>query len=125
MTSITVTHNTDHSQFYADFAQLGKLGHQARHNGKEALEEVAQQFEAIFLNIALKSMREANESFAKDSPFNSQESRIYRDMLDNQLSLNMTKGPGIGLAKTLVQQLSKYLPQDQRQASSSKIDLAI
>ncbi len=125
MESFSVNSTVDRTRFYADFAQLGDLGNKAKSNSEEALHEVAEQFESIFLNIALKSMRDANEAFAKDSPFNSQESRFYRDMLDNQLSLSMTKGEGIGLAKTLVQQLSQYLPQNQRLASDSTIDVAI
>ena len=125
MDGLSVKTSVDRTQFYADFSELSKLGSKARENSKEALEEVAQQFESIFLNIALKSMRDANEFFSKDSPFNSQESRFYRDMLDNQLSLTLSKGEGIGLAKTLVQQLSHYLPENQRSTSGSAVDVAI
>lgn len=70
-----------------------------------AFKEVAKQFESIFINIMLKNMRQANAVFEKDSLFNSNESRMYRDMYDNQMSLNLSNGKGIGLADTLYRQL--------------------
>jgi flagellar protein FlgJ len=56
----------------------------------------------------LKSMRAATEVLAKDNPLNSQASKQYQDMYDQQLSVSLSKeGGGIGLADVLVRQLSK------------------
>ncbi|WP_416398342.1 flagellar assembly peptidoglycan hydrolase FlgJ [Allohahella sp. A8] len=71
----------------------------------EALKTVARQFEAIMMNEVMKSMRAANEVFAKDSPFNSSATDMYEDMLDQQMTLNMSTGKGSGLADMLVRQL--------------------
>lgn len=113
------------AQIYTDFSGLQKLRGEAKSNSSEALRQVAEQFESIFVGIALKSMRSANEAFGKDSPFNSQESRLYRDMLDNQLSLTLTQGKGIGLADSIVKQLSAYLPENQKSAAPSKVDISL
>jgi len=102
-----------HAQVYTDLAGLNELRSAKPGQEAENLREIAGQFESIFIGIALKSMRNANEVFAQDSPFNSQESKMYRDMLDNQLSLTLTQGKGIGLADSIVRQLSPYLPESK------------
>ncbi|GAA3953812.1 flagellar assembly peptidoglycan hydrolase FlgJ [Allohahella marinimesophila] len=71
----------------------------------EALKTVARQFEAIMMGEVMKSMRAANEVFAKDNPFNSSATDMYEDMLDQQMTLNMSSGKGSGLADMLVRQL--------------------
>lgn len=90
---------------YTDLAALNKLKTSAVKNDPGAIKEVAKQFESIFLNMMLKSMRAANESFAENDIFNSKESRFYQEMLDQQYSLSMSKSQGIGLAKIIEKQL--------------------
>ncbi len=115
------------AQVYTDLAGLDKLRHSAKNNDTGALRELAGQFESIFISIALKSMRAANEAFAKDSYFDSEESRFYRDMFDNQMSLTLSQGKGIGLADSLVKQLSAYLPENQQliDADTPEIDISL
>ncbi len=103
---------TSTADIYTDFSGLGKLKNLAANDGKAALQEVAQQFEAIFLNIALKSMRDANAAFSKDSYFDSNQSKMYQDMLDQQMSVSLTEGKGMGLADVLVKQMAKYVPDE-------------
>ncbi len=104
------------ADIYTDFAGLGKLKNLAGADGKAALEEVARQFESIFLNIALKSMRDANAAFSEGSYFDSNQSRMYRDMLDQQMSVSLTEGKGLGLADVLVKQMAKYVPDEATDA---------
>jgi flagellar protein FlgJ len=80
-------------------------------NEKQALEKIAKQFEGIFLNMMLKSMRSANDVFAKDSFLNTQQVKFYQDMLDNELSVSLSNSHGIGLAEVLVKQLDRYVEQ--------------
>jgi flagellar protein FlgJ len=87
---------------YTDFGALAELRANARENPDTALQEVARQFESIYLKMMLKSMREA--SFG-DPLFDSQGGEVYRDMFDNQLALQMSQGKGLGLAEMLVKQL--------------------
>lgn len=111
------------AQVYTDLAGLGELNTKGDETGAEALHEVARQFESIFLGIALKSMRSANEAFAQDNYFDSNESKLYQDMLDQQLSLTLTQGKGIGLAQSLFEQLSQYLPENQKLQAGAGLDL--
>lgn len=87
--------------FYTDFQGLTALKAGAREQSPEALKAVAKQFEALFLQMMLKSMREASEG---DPLFDGEHTALYRDMYDKQLSLDLSE-KGIGLAEVLVRQL--------------------
>lgn len=98
------------AQVYTDFSGLNALKARARTDKQAALEEVAKQFESLFLSEMLKSMRKAGEVFAEGNYLNSHESALYRDMFDSQVSLSMAGGSGTGLAEALVRQLGKQVP---------------
>lgn len=72
---------------------------------KAALTEAAKQFEAIFTQMLLKSMRKAQDVLESDSPFNSQSTKFYRDMHDQQMSLEMSSNGSLGLTDLIVRQL--------------------
>tara|TARA_R110001583_G_scaffold169045_1_gene321935 strand:- start:53 stop:1009 length:957 start_codon:yes stop_codon:yes gene_type:complete len=91
-----------------DIQGLDKLRRAAQNGDDAALEEAAKQFEAIFVQMMLKSMRKAQDVMAdKDSPFNSEQVKFYRDMHDQQLASDMSNNGSIGLADIIMQQLSK------------------
>jgi len=72
---------------------------------KAALQEAAQQFEAIFMKMLLKSMRKAQEVLESDSPFNSQSTKFYRDMHDQQMAVELSSNGTLGLSELIVRQL--------------------
>jgi len=96
------------SDSYLDNTSLNKLKNQSNMNSKEALKAVASEFESIFMKMMLKSMRDA--SFG-DPLFNSESAKFYRDMHDDQLTLNLSKQGGVGIADMMVKQLEQYLPK--------------
>lgn len=98
------------ARVYTDLNGLNALKVQARTDKKAALEEVARQFESLFLSEMLKSMRKAGDVFSEGNYLKSNQSDFYRDMFDNQMSLTMAGGQGAGLAEALVRQLSKQIP---------------
>jgi len=72
---------------YLDFNGLANLRGQANQNNPEALKQTAQQFEGIFIQMMLKSMRDAN-SVMKSDLNSSNEMNTYQDMYDKELSDN-------------------------------------
>ena len=88
---------------YLDFGGLGALKGQARTDAKSATRETAQQFEAMFLQMMMKTMRDATpkadlvESSAKDT---------FEGMFDKEVSVSMAKRNALGLADMLV----KHMP---------------
>ncbi len=97
---------------YTDLQGLAALRRDARAQDPAALREAARQFEAVFTRMMLESMRDASGG---DPMFDSEESRFYRDMFDQQLSVEMTRGRGLGLADMLVAQVmrSGLVPPEQ------------
>lgn len=98
-----------------DIAGLDTLRRAAQSGDKKALKEAAQQFEGIFVQMMLKSMRKAQDVMAdKDSPFNSEQVKFYRDMHDQQLANDLSSNGSIGLADIIVRQLGQlgdgYMP---------------
>ena len=86
-----------------DFNQYAGLRLGAEKNDPAVLREVAGQFEALFVQTLFASMREASLG---DPLFGtSDQHEMYQEMLDQQLSLEMARGKGIGLAEMLVRQL--------------------
>lgn len=86
-----------------DTQSLGQLRAQAKKTPDQALKAAAQQFESVFMNMMLKSMRDATP---QDGMMDSDQSRLFTGMLDQQLSQNLS-GHGIGLADMMVKQLSR------------------
>src|SRR5690606_39890434 len=82
---------------------LDNLKRAAHDNSPAALKATASQFEALFVNMMLKSMRAATP---QDGPFDNEQSRTFTAMLDQQLSQSIA-ARGIGLADVLARQLSR------------------
>lgn len=96
-----------------DTQSLGQLRAQARQSPDQALKAAAQQFESVFLNMMLKSMREATP---QDGMFDSEQTRMFTGMLDQQLAQSIA-GRGVGLADIMVRQLRGQMPpQEGRRA---------
>lgn len=95
--------NSGLTSLAADVRGLDVLRRASRDNSPEALKAAAKQFEAMFLQVVIKSMREASPG---DELFGGQESKMYQDMLDQQWAQVMSEGGGTGLAKVLERQLS-------------------
>ena len=98
-----------------DIKGLDELRRAAQSGDSKALDEAAKQFEAIFVQMMLKSMRKAQDVMAdKDSPFNSEQVKFYRDMHDTQIASDLASNGSIGLADIIVRQLGKtgegYMP---------------
>jgi flagellar protein FlgJ len=89
---------------YTDVSGLAALKKAAAAHDPAAVRAAAKQFESVFTRMMIKSMRDANFS---DPVFGSDQTKFYEGMFDDQLSMEMTKGHGLGLADVLVRQLQQ------------------
>lgn len=87
---------------YTDLAGLSALKREAGTQDAATVREAARQFESVFTRMLLSSMRSASPG---DPLFDSHESGFYRDMFDDQVAVEMSRGRGLGLAEMLVEQL--------------------
>jgi len=92
--------------FYADPQSLSALKSGAQTQDPAALREVAKQFESLFTQMLLKSMREANKGFGDGGLFSSDQTEFYQGMFDSQLATQLSRGEGLGLADMLMRQLA-------------------
>lgn len=97
--------DTDAAQIYTDLGGLQQLKAQGKTDKAGALKNIAHQFEAMMVQMMMKSMREANAVFAEGDMTASSDEKFYQDMFDSQLSLSLSKGRGFGIAEALMRQL--------------------
>jgi flagellar protein FlgJ len=96
--------NVSNAGLYTDFNGLTRLRAEATAQSDTAAKEVAEQFESLFLQMMLKSMRDAT---VPGESGESEQTKFYQEMFDKQIALDLSnKGDGIGLAKMLEKQIS-------------------
>ena len=103
------------TRFALDVQAVNGLRVESKKTGEAGLEAAARQFEALFLNMLLKSMRDATP---KDDLMESEQSRLYLSMLDQQFSQTMA-ARGIGLAEIMVRQLRHAAPPDSTEKAQA------
>ncbi|MEZ0151372.1 MAG: flagellar assembly peptidoglycan hydrolase FlgJ [Candidatus Reddybacter sp.] len=91
-------------QVYHSFAGFEQMRAQARGGDSEALSGAAKQFESVFVQMMLKAMR---DTVPEGGLFESEQSDFYEGMFDQQISLNIANGKGIGLAEVIERQLGR------------------
>jgi len=88
--------DTSTSKSYMDFSGLGELRGQAQQDQGKALKESAQQFEGLFIQMMMKSMRDASAPM-KDEDNQSQAMETFEGMFDKEVSLQMSKRGAMGV----------------------------
>ncbi|MDN7182038.1 flagellar assembly peptidoglycan hydrolase FlgJ [Caballeronia sp. SEWSISQ10-4 2] len=95
--------NSLSNRFALDVQGFDAMRAQANAAPQQGLKAAAKQFDAVFTQMMLKSMREATPS---DSPFDSHDSATFTSMLDQQLAQNVG-AKGIGVADMMLKQLMR------------------
>lgn len=75
------------------------------------LKQAAKEFETLFVNELLKTARKAEQALSEDSPFNSEETKTFQGMLDQEFALALGRQGTMGIADMLVRQFTQR--QDQ------------
>jgi len=103
-----------------DSRSLDQLKRAARDDPRQAVKKVATQFEALFMQMVLKSMRDATPHAGL---LDSQEQDMYRGMLDQQVAQQIA-GKGTGLAELIARQLARNLPASPGLSAPSTATMA-
>ena len=85
-----------------DNASLSQLREDAKVDPDAKADEVSRQFEALFVNMLLKSMRKATQ---RSELFNSEAAKSFESMFDQEIANKVSYADGIGLANTIKRQL--------------------
>jgi peptidoglycan hydrolase FlgJ len=89
-------------QSYTDLDRFTALRTRAETDRAGALAQVAKEFEALFIQMMLKAARDASPT---DSGLDSNETKFYREMFDNQVALTMANEGRLGFADLLSRQI--------------------
>ncbi|WP_175652987.1 flagellar assembly peptidoglycan hydrolase FlgJ [Pseudomonas sp. Marseille-P9899] len=100
--------------FALDVQGLQRLRSQAGRDGEAGLKEAARQFEALFLQTMLKSMREA---IPKSEMSSDSQTQLYTELLDQQWAQTLA-GRGMGLADQLTRSLTGHITPAHSAAES-------
>lgn len=105
-----------------DAQSLNELKAKAGEDPAANIRPVARQVEGMFVQMMLKSMRDA---LPKDGLFSSEHTRLYTSMYDQQIAQQMTAGKGLGLAEMMVKQMTpeQPLPEEPTPAAPMKFPL--
>jgi flagellar protein FlgJ len=90
-------------RFALDVQGFAKLSAQAKASPQAGMKVAAQQFDAVFTQMMLKSMRDATP---QDGPFDSHDTATFTSMMDQQLSQHLSQ-KGIGVADAMLKQLMR------------------
>lgn len=85
-----------------DTTQTTRMRRDLQDPSADGIREVAKQFESLFVQIMLKSMRQATPG---DGLFSSNEMEQFQELHDQQLSMSMSQGEGIGIAAMVERQM--------------------
>ncbi len=85
-----------------DFAGIAALRNEARGDKAESAGEAAQQFEALFVQMMLKSMRDA---LPEGGLMGGNGMDLYQELHDQQVALDISRQGGLGLAKMIEAQV--------------------
>lgn len=91
---------------YTDIQGLSGLRRQAQQKAPEATREAAKQFEALFIQMMLKSMR-ATVTTMESGLMESDQSQMYLEMFDQQIALSLAQQGKMGIADLITQQLGE------------------
>ena len=98
--------NTSTAKSYLDFSGLGELRGQAQQNQDKALKESSQQFEGLFIQMMMKSMREAS---MKDEENQSSGMDTFENMFDKEISVQMAKRGAMGVADFMAKAVKQQI----------------
>jgi flagellar protein FlgJ len=99
----------------ADTRSLDPLRGAATRDPRGAAKEVAKQFESLFMQEMLKSMRQATQS---SGLLDNEGSQLGTELLDKQLSTQMSGQPG-GLHEAILRQLERGMGLDKAGAAAT------
>lgn len=107
---------------YTDTSSLIALKSMASKNSSLALEKTAEQFESMFIHMMLKSMRTTTSG---EGMFDSENTKFYQEMFDQQISIDLAKKRQVGIADMLIRQLGDPQAKDSQSAVAGKDDVKL
>jgi len=91
---------------YSDNSSLDRIRQKGLTDSPAAIKAAAKEFESFFMNMMLKSMRQASEVMGGDSMFSSPQEKMFIGMLDEQMSVELSQKGSLGIAELITRNLT-------------------
>ncbi|PCI73329.1 MAG: flagellar assembly peptidoglycan hydrolase FlgJ [Gammaproteobacteria bacterium] len=91
---------------YSDNSSLDRIRQKGLTDTPAAIKAAAKEFESFFMNMMLKSMRQASEVMGEDSMFSSPQEKMFVGMLDEQMSVELSQKGSLGIADLITRNLT-------------------
>ena len=112
--------NLNPNRFVLDGKATADLRNKIKQDPQAGLKEAAQQFEGMLLQMVLKSMREATP---QDGMMNSDQTRFFTSIFDQQLAQNLSTQGKLGFARLIEQQLGRNLASGKLDVNASSLEV--
>lgn len=116
-----INENKLYAQTNLDFDGLAELKAKATRDDIESAREVGNQFEAMFVKMMLKSMREASEPL-KSKLFDTKHLDTFEEMYHGELAQEISKQGPLGIGKWLIERLQEQGHIDISNKPTKKTD---
>ena len=103
---------------YLDFSGLGELRAKAVQDQDKALKETSQQFEALFIQMMMKAMREAS---MKDEEHEDSARETFEGLFDKEVSVQMSKRSALGVADFIERAVKQQQPMSTQQILDQRL----
>lgn len=121
--------NTIHQEVMSsslDFTRLAQLKENSKGlKGEDNVsKEVSQQFEALFINMMLQSMRKATD---RSGLIDSHATRTYEQLFDQEIATKLSQTGSFGIAEAIERQVNRNdsAPQDAPQSLATESFLSL
>ena len=116
-----INENKLYAQTNLDFDGLAELKAKATRDDIETAREVGNQFEAMFIKMMLKSMREASKPF-ESKLFDTKHLDTFEEMYHGELAQEISKQGALGIGQWLIERLQEQGHIDRSFKSTKKTD---
>ena len=114
-----------YAQSNLDFDGLAELKAKASRDDIETAREVGNQFEAMFVQLMLKSMRDASEPL-KSKLFDTKHIDTFEEMYHGELAQEIAKTGPLGIGEWLIRRLQEqgHIESNQKFVKNNQIALS-
>lgn len=115
---ININQQFEQASIYSDLGSLNSIREQGLSDEYGAVKKAAKEFEAFFMNMMLKSMRQSAAVLGENSLTGSEEEKMFIGMMDEQMSADLSQQGHLGIADLMMSQLSKQYQKESVTESS-------
>ena len=109
------------ASIFSDLSSLDTIRQQGLKDEKGAIAKAAQEFEAFFLKMMLKSMRQASEVIGENNLMSSQQEKMYTGMMDDQLAVDLSQNGTLGIAKLMMSQFENQWKRTEQNKQAGSL----